>query len=120
MYTEHQTERIFKLSSKASGLTFTLLAIILIGLIPATILWGFALKTCWGYFIVPLGVAAIGKAQALGIASFISAITHQDLTDLAKKEGRDDADALLIKGFLLQWLKPIFVIVIAAIYKAYM
>lgn len=32
---------------------------------------GLCLSLVWGWFIVPLGVAAIGKAQALGIGCLI-------------------------------------------------
>jgi hypothetical protein len=46
--------------------------ITLLLLIPAMILSAIIIQDMWGWFIVPLGVVAIGKAHALGLSTFIS------------------------------------------------
>lgn len=38
---------------------------------------GFALKTLWAWFLVPLGLPAIGLAHAVGVAALIGLVTHQ-------------------------------------------
>lgn len=44
-------------------------AMLLTMAVPAGILRGFVLATMWRWFVVPLGVAQIGLAQAYGIAT---------------------------------------------------
>lgn len=56
--------------------------------ITALVVWGvaiplraWALKVLWGWFVVPLGVVAIGKAHALGISSLFALLAVGQLRD---------------------------------------
>lgn len=53
---------------------------------PLTIvLRGVTLVAYWSWFIVPLGLAAIGFWHALGLSSLLALLTHQ--VDLDKEDG---------------------------------
>ena len=46
-------------------------------LVPFSILSGWALSWLWLWFLVPLGVPAIGLAHSIGIVSLVSFLTKQ-------------------------------------------
>jgi hypothetical protein len=47
-------------------------------LMPITVLLNsWALRTLWGWFVVPLGVLPLGTVQAIGVASLVSLLTYK-------------------------------------------
>jgi hypothetical protein len=65
--------------------------LMLVLLLPiATIVDGWALSTLWGWFIVPLGVPAIGIAHAFGISCTVSLFRSRFST--RKKEQEREID----------------------------
>lgn len=46
--------------------------------IPVTAIWrGYVLTMMWAWFVMPLGVRALGVAQAIGLAMIVGFLTHQ-------------------------------------------
>lgn len=70
--------------------------------IPVLIYRGFALAIMWGWFVVPLGVTAIGNAHALGLSALIGLFTFK--LDMDKKSESDDGEHALLKAFARQVL----------------
>lgn len=56
--------------------------ILLIWATPVVILSGFAIKLAWMWFIVPLGVPAIGVVHAIGIRMLITYIVSSSNSNL--------------------------------------
>lgn len=73
---------------------------------------GLVLKTLWFWFIVPLGVPALGVAQALGVATVVSSLTYRH--DLQTKDV--DGPVLIVRMF--GW--PLFCLAFGALYHAFM
>lgn len=69
--------------SKAIGL----IAICLAGLVGLAVLRGFVLASLWGWFVVPLGVPALGIAQAIGISLIVSLFLAHLARDKSDDEG---------------------------------
>jgi hypothetical protein len=38
---------------------------------------GFVLMVLWGWFLIPLGLPAIGLSHAIGLSTLIGLVTHQ-------------------------------------------
>lgn len=70
----------------------------------AGVMWrGFVLAKLWLWFLVPLGVAPLGIAQAIGISALVSMLTHQ----AQKTEKTDESlNDLLFKGAIRLALDP--------------
>ena len=77
-------------------------------LLPLSIWFGFAASHLWTWFIVPLGVPAIGVWHAAGISTLIGLF----LSSIARMEGK-----LLIAASILT---PAFALAFGAIYHAFM
>lgn len=56
------------MAKKESGESVALGCLLLVISVPAGTIWGaFALKVCWGWFLVPLGFPVIGMAHTVGV-----------------------------------------------------
>jgi hypothetical protein len=64
------------------------MSVLLAVLLAAAItLWeAFVLMVLWGWFIVPLGVKAVGMAHAIGLTLIASLLTHQAPSDLDDRD----------------------------------
>jgi hypothetical protein len=51
---------------------------------------GYVVGVLWGWFVVPLGVATISTAQAIGISATITLITHPVPSEADENSMRDD------------------------------
>ena len=67
------------------------------------LLTGFAFSVLWGWFVVPLGVAALGVAHAIGLGMVVRFLTHQDT---ASNEG--DFSTKITAAFLRPILALVF------------
>lgn len=47
-----------------------------------TVWEGFVLKVLWAWFLLPLGLPAIGMAHAVGISALVGLLAHQAPPDL--------------------------------------
>lgn len=68
--------------------------------IPSMVWSGFVMQLMWAWFVVPLGVPAIGIAHALGLRLLAEWMTYQD-RDLSDK---NDLLESAIKSFLIPLL----------------
>jgi hypothetical protein len=71
----------------------------------SALLEGLALSTMWGWFVVPLGVADIGVAHALGLSLTLSLVTNQysdwDTGDAMEDFGKRIKWSLTLLGMCL-------------------
>jgi hypothetical protein len=75
------------------------------------VMWsGFVLSILWGWFMVPLGLPALGVAQAIGIALVAGMLTHQ------MPRGEAETSAL----FAFAFLAPLFSLAIGWVVKSAM
>ncbi len=89
---------------------------IIIGLILSpvlTIIHGLLLKLFWGWFVVPLGVPAIGVAHALGISLVVSMLTHQRINN-------NDNDSSIRQEIFVSIATAIILLVFGATFHAFM
>jgi multisubunit Na+/H+ antiporter MnhB subunit len=63
---------------KNAGLVSAVVLGIIVLVIGAAVLNGFMLSYMWQWFVVPLGVRAIGVPQAVGIAIICSIVTYRE------------------------------------------
>lgn len=88
--------------------------VIVLLLLPLSIIVnGLLLKMFWGWFIVPLGIAPIGVAHALGIALIVGMLTHQH----SHSDNNDKTAARLIGRMIMY---PIIYLIFGSIYYAFM
>jgi hypothetical protein len=76
--------------------------LVILAIVPVLIVHGFVVSIMWGWFMVPLGVPAIGIAHAIGLAGMLGALNIAKSTD--KVTGRAMAwimDMLLIRPAIL-------------------
>jgi hypothetical protein len=78
-----------------------------------SVLRGWVLSIIWGWFLVPLGLPAIGIAQAIAISLIASFLTHQ--AGDKKREGKEIAE--LWAGLLLN---PLLALGMAWIVKQFL
>ena len=91
---EDQMGSIYKDEPNGWLVLFALLSI------PFTVVLGAGVVAdLWGWFVVPLGVPAMSKAQAFGLSLFVAYLTHNTAVKTESKE----LDALVV----LMWAKPI-------------
>ena len=76
-----------------------------VALVGATILRGWVLAKLWGWFIVSLGVPAIGVAQAIGISGLIAMLTYEGSQPSQKSD--EELNTLLIKGAVVMFATPL-------------
>ena len=83
------------------------------------VLQGFVLKTMWAWFLVPLGLPAVGLAHAIGLGFMVRYLTwqHQPAADDSKKE---DDGARIARGILVALVWPLFALGLAWIAHAFM
>lgn len=87
------------------------IAVSLLAFAVGIVVRGFVISIGWGWFVVPLGVAPIGFAHALGISVFAATMTHQIDTNKPEKDGLQmTVEGLVTNLFLLgfMWLYQIF------------
>ncbi len=82
---------------------------------------GLVLVKLWAWFLVPnLAVPQIGAAQALGIALLVSMLTHQvSGSDESKNEDKSLSQIIGV-GLLTSVLAPLIILLIGAIFHAFM
>ena len=78
----------------------------------AVVIYGLLLKVLWGWFIVPLGVQAIGVAHALGLV-----LLFGFLRGAIKPDNTEPSWGYVIGHF---FLKPLIFWGFAAIYHSFM
>lgn len=92
----------------------TALAIFTLLILPiSVVINGLLLKVLWGWFVVPLGIQAIGIAHALGLATVCHLL-------VGTRYKADDTKATW--GYMIGhvFLRPLIIWGIAAIYHAFM
>ncbi len=80
-------------------------------IVPLSIWKGFVLSILWGWFLVPLGVPAIGTAHAIGIAVLVSMLTYQH---------RKSSSEVSLEPLFLSFVSPLFALAIGHIVKGFM
>lgn len=85
----------------------------------AVIMNGYAMFVLWGWFVVPLGVAEIGVAHAIGLASIVSYMTHQDQSLLAQDRSKSSFERLA-QSLALAFGKPLVLIAFGWIVASFM
>lgn len=70
-----------KYSDMSGAEKATDLCLAVIALAPVSMLRGVVLKDLWRWFVMPLGVQAIGMAEALGLALLLGWLTHTYVAD---------------------------------------
>ena len=91
------------------------LALLIFGflLIGVLAVWrAFALTYLWQWFIVPLGVPAIGLWHAAGISIIVAYLTYEN----AAKDKEDGVSTALAMGFLM----PAFALFFGWLYHTFM
>lgn len=76
--------------------------LVILAIAPVLIIHGYVISIMWGWFVVPLGVPAIGIAHAIGLAGMLGALNVAKSSD--KVEGRAMAwimDMLLIRPAII-------------------
>jgi hypothetical protein len=64
-----------------------MIALIILAITTVAAIWeAFALKVLWGWFLVPLGLPAIGMAHAVGLALIATLLTHQAPSNMTSDE----------------------------------
>jgi hypothetical protein len=70
---------------------------------------GFVLSILWAWFMVPLGLPAIGKAHALGLACVIGLLSHQQPPDCASDK---PAWARIGNSMIVSFVAPVLTLII--------
>ena len=80
---------------------------------------GYALSVLWGWFMVPtLHLPPLGVVQAIGIAMVVGFLTHQDTSDIPKKErGMGEVIATAVAVAVLY---PLLALLIGSVVHHYM
>lgn len=52
-------------------------SVIALGILALLVFQGFVVSSLWGWFVVPLGMPAIGTWHGLGLALLLALVTHQ-------------------------------------------
>lgn len=81
----------------------------ILSVIPASVMRGWVLKIIWGWFLVPLGVPAVGIVQALGISALVGMLTHE----MAGTQGHkydDNKNVNLMTSIFLAFVQPLAVL----------
>lgn len=74
-------------------------ALLLLALVPwALIAWGWALQLMWMWFLVPLGIPALGLAHAIGIRGLVQIAAYSQISSARREVSAAEAvtHALLI------------------------
>jgi hypothetical protein len=85
----------------------------------ATLFRAYVLRDLWEWFVVPLGMPAIGLAHAVGISSIVGYLTQQ-AKDRDKDDSNKDTTADLIHAVAAAIIYPLFAWGIGAIAHSYM
>jgi len=68
----------------------------------------------WSWFIIPqFGLSVLSYVNAAGFALFVGVLTHQDLSEIQKKESDDSIWSKTIVAFFKIVFKPLFVLALA-------
>jgi hypothetical protein len=94
----------------------SLIALILVPLVvaAAAMLDGFVIHLMWSWYMVPLGVPAIGIAHAIGIDLLVSLTAHQTIP--VKDGDKEFAQKQLIRMFT----RPVIILLVAWIARHWM
>ena len=85
----------------------------------AIILNAWVLTNLWTWFIVPLGVPAIGIAWAAGIVC-ISAYLTKEISASDKGKTGVEAIEVVIKHWIIMFAKPITALIVGWIFHSFM
>lgn len=95
-------------------------AVVAMAIVPFSVaLRGWAVSVLWGWFVVPLGVAAIGMWNAAGISLIAGFLTYR--SDLTTKDDNDKSpwDAV-IRATAVAVLLPMLMLAFGAAYRGLM
>lgn len=101
---------------------FKVYATIFAAMVPSALLRGYVLATLWQWFVVPLGMPAIGWAHAYGIAALLVAATfHYPIKDRDIAEGVESREATAKERalYLTQYLAAAFIPALFALLCGY-
>lgn len=79
-----------------------------VGLALLGIWWGYAIHILWAWFLVPLGVAKIGIAQAYGLSVLFGLFLNTRGLQIGKKKSSDDWVASVTIGILMPAIALLF------------
>lgn len=102
------------MSEEKNDPTVELVAVVLmfLSVVPLVIFGGYTYMKLWFWFLVPLGVPAIGIANAIGINLLISFSTN--------KAKLKDGYSNNVERLLSLWAIPLIVLVLGAIVHSFM
>lgn len=72
-------------------MTLTGALLFLISSIPLALWRAYVIARLWAWYMVPLGVPAVGVVQAYGVSLVIGIVTGAAYRDATKREAEDDA-----------------------------
>lgn len=88
----------------------SLLAFLLL-LLPSSAIWsGFVLHKLWAWFVVPLGVAPVSTAHAIGLTCVLGLFTRLPKEDFIERIGRKAGTAFMVPALVLffGWIVTFF------------
>jgi len=107
----HKLGRIAGIATASAVLTISILLLVLCW----AFVQGFVLSTMWGWFVVPLGLPALGLAHAIGLSFLVRWLTHQHVSCQKDENRKEVAFRQLAIGFLypfailfLGWITTLF------------
>lgn len=86
---------------------FAMLVLIPVSVVLSIIIGGYTIQQLWGWFVVPLGLPAIGYLHAAGLGSlFAFMCPWVDTSDLAKKPTDHPVASLVAKLIVMLLVRP--------------
>jgi hypothetical protein len=95
-----------------------MLYVLIVLMIPVSIVVnGLLLRLFWGWFVVPLGLAPIGIAHALGISVLVAMLTYEYTRE--PEDGRSTKE-VVSSALLRAVVRPLVLLAMGSIYHACM